>query len=70
MALARTASATMAGRMRSLPLLLTAVVAMLAAAAPASAQAPLGEYADCDAVPGVTIVQVSDATCPEAQPRS
>jgi hypothetical protein len=58
--------------MRTARLLLTALLAVLAGpalagAVPASAQAPLGEYAHCDAVPGASIVDVSNATCPEAQ---
>jgi hypothetical protein len=57
----------MARRMRTTRLLLTAVLAVLAGAVPASAQEPLGDYAHCDAVPGVSVVDVSNATCPEAQ---
>jgi len=62
-------SATIARRMRRAPILIFVLVAaaLLPVAAPASAQAPLGEYASCEPVAGASIVQVSGATCPEAQ---
>jgi hypothetical protein len=53
--------------MPRVPLLLAALAALLAGAAPAAAQGPLGEYAPCEIVPGASIVEVSGATCPEAQ---
>ncbi len=48
-------------------LVLVATAVLLLSAAPASAQAPLGEYAHCPAVAGASIVDVSGAACPEAQ---
>jgi hypothetical protein len=55
--------------MRRAPLLIVVVVlgALLTVAAPASAQAPLGDYESCEPVATASIVEVSGATCPEAQ---
>jgi hypothetical protein len=53
--------------MNAARLVLLAAVALLLAAAPASAQSPLGEYQHCAAVAEASIVDVSGATCAEAQ---
>jgi hypothetical protein len=57
----------MARRMNATRLVLLAAVALLLAAAPASAQSPLGEYEHCAAVAEASVVDVSKATCAEAQ---
>ena len=57
----------MARRMRASRLVPLAIAVLLAAAAPARAQAPLGEYEHCAAVAEASVVDVSNATCPEAQ---
>ena len=54
-------------RQTRLAALVIAALAVAVAAAPAAAQAPLGEYAHCGAVADASIVDVSNATCPEAQ---
>jgi hypothetical protein len=53
--------------MRRAPLLILALAAGLAGAAPAAAQVPFGAYTPCEVVAGASIVEVSGATCPEAQ---
>jgi hypothetical protein len=54
--------------MRLTPLLLLATIAAaLSGAASAAAQSPLGEYTHCDPAGGASIVDVSNAVCPEAQ---
>jgi hypothetical protein len=53
--------------MRLAPLIVVAVAVVLLTSAPASAQAPLGQYTHCTPVGDASIVDVSGATCPEAQ---
>lgn len=51
-----------------LPLLVFTALLLAGAPAPAQAQAPLGEYEHCGPLPdGASVVDVSGATCPEAQ---
>jgi hypothetical protein len=58
----------MARRMLATRLALLATAALLLAAAPAAAQTPpLGEYQHCGAAAEASVVDVSNATCPEAQ---
>jgi len=52
--------------MRLAPLLAAASIALLASAAPAAAQTPVGEYEHCTGVGPVTVVDVSGATCADA----
>jgi hypothetical protein len=53
--------------MRPARIVLLAIAALLLGAAPALAQAPLGEYTHCDAIGEASVIDVSGATCPEAQ---